>query len=126
MARPVVRVIGEDRLRRSLRRAGHDLDEVKDAHRKAAAYVAGRARSAAPQVTGRLAGTVRGNNAVRRATVKAGGYGVVYAGPIHWGWPRRNITAQPFIADTAQATEPQWLRIYLDDIDSILGKVRGL
>lgn len=126
MPQPTVRVLGERELKRTLRRAGRDLDEVKDAHRKAAAFVANAAAARAPRRTGALASTVRGNNAARKATVSAGRARVPYAGPIHWGWPARNITAQPFIADAAQDTEPAWVRLYLDDIKDIIGKVRGL
>lgn len=126
MTTSVVRVRGAAQLRRTLRRAAGDLDEVKAAHRRAAAYVAGVASARAPRRSGRLAGGVRGNNAARRATVSAGGYGVVYAGPIHWGWPARNIAAQPFISDAAVATEPTWVGMYLDDVNRILSKVKGL
>lgn len=125
MAKPVVRVRGVNRLARTLRAAGSDLDELRAAHTAAAAYVASASAAAAPNVTGALAGSVRGSHATRRATVRAGYARVPYAGPIHWGWPRRNIAPQPFIADTARATEPTWVRMYEEDLRRILRTVKG-
>ena len=125
MTQPTVRVRGVNRLARTLRAAGRDLDQMKDAHSKAARYVAGASAAAAPKRTGALAASVRGSNAARKATVRAGGAAVPYAGPIHWGWPARHIAAQPFISDTAQATEPVWVRMYEADLRRILRSVKG-
>ena len=50
---------------------------------------------------------------------------VPYAGPIHWGWPRRNISPNTWVVDAARATEPQWLRAFVRDIDKALDKVEG-
>jgi hypothetical protein len=67
-----------------------------------------------------MAGRVKGNNARRKATVAVN---TVYAGPIHYGWPARDIVGQPFVIDAAQATEPTWLPAYEAEIDVILGKI---
>lgn len=69
-----------------------------------------RAQADAPVRTGRL-----------RASIKAGGTGsklyvrspLPYAGPIHWGWPARNIRANPFIQ---RAVEDR-----LDDVVDAMG-----
>ena len=55
----------------------------------------------------------------------AGGAKVPYAGPIHWGWPDRNIEPHPFIADTAGETEQTWLPIYEQDLQRICDSVKG-
>lgn len=120
-----VRVVGARELRATLRRAGVELDELKDAHQRVAAFVAGAARARTPRDTGRLASTVRGNRAQRRATVSAGYGRIPYAGPIHWGWPARNIAAQPWLTETAALTEPVWVQTYRDDVARIVARVRG-
>ncbi|MFL0579178.1 HK97 gp10 family phage protein [Dietzia sp. 179-F 9C3 NHS] len=120
-----VKVDGGARLRRTLRQAGADLQALTDAHAAAAKLVADRARATAPRVSGTLAGTIRPSGTKTRAVVRAGYKSVPYGGPIHWGWPARNITAQPFLTDAAQATEPAWSAIYLTAVDRTLDQVAG-
>ena len=79
----------------------------------------------APQRTGRLAGNIRPAKQAQRARIMAGSSGVPYAGPIHWGWPARNIAENPFISRAAQATEPEWTQAYLEDVQAALDRVRG-
>lgn len=125
MTRMSVRVVGLRELRRTLRRAQADMADLKTANAKAAALVAAAARPRSPRKTGRAASTVRGNRAVGRAVVLAGGARAPYVPVIYWGWPARSIPARPWIAETARATEPQWLDAYARDIQAALDKVRG-
>lgn len=118
-------------LRRTLKEAGADLKELKAVHREVAGVVAGRAASWAPKVSGRLAGTVRAGATQRAAVVRAGNNrrskaGVPYAGPIHWGWPRRGITANPFLSYSAQSTESQWVGIFFDYVEETIDNVKGI
>lgn len=55
----------------------------------------------------------------------AGGAATPYAGPIHWGWEARNIEPQPWIAEAAQDTEPQWLGMYEEDVQRVLNTIKG-
>lgn len=123
MAEPTVRVRGARELRAALKRAGVSLQDLKDANAAVGQLVADAAAAVAPRRTGRLAGSLRPAKAAGRARVMAGGASVPYAGPIHWGWPARGIAAQPFIADTAAATESQWLGTYQDALDDIIRTV---
>jgi hypothetical protein len=121
-----VHVVGARQLRSSLRTAGQSMDDLKDANAKVGALVAQESRPAAPRGrTGRLAASVRPTRAVARASVNAGSAAVPYAGPIHWGWPVRHIAAQPFIAVVAAATQPDWLPIYEQDLQTICDSVKG-
>jgi len=120
-----VKIAGLSKLRRALRDMQGDAEDLKEANARAAAIVAARATATAPRRTGRLAGSVRGNRAVSRAQIAAGGATVPYAGPIHWGWPARGITAQPFVSDAAVDTEPIWLPQYQADLDRAVAKVGG-
>ena len=125
MAGPVVRVQGARELRATLRRAGHGLEDLKDANAKAGRMVAQWAGVRAPRRTGTLGATVRAVRAVGKAQILAGSAAVPYAGPIHWGWPARGIRAQPWMSLAAIDTEPAWLPIYQHDIQQILDTVRG-
>lgn len=122
---------GGRNLRRTLREAGSDLQELKDANAAAAAIVAARAQSWAPKVTGRLAGTVRSSGTKTAGIVRAGNNrrgrtGARYATPIHWGWAARNIRANPFLSYSAQATESSWLRLFEQRVNKALSKVKGI
>lgn len=118
-------VDGLRRLRRDLRRLGDDLSDLTDANALVAAIVTAEAAARAPKRTGRLAATVRGNRAKTRASVRVGYARVPYAGPIHWGWPRRGIEAQPFVSQAAQATEHVWGPAYARAIDQAAAKIAG-
>jgi len=58
--------------------------------------------------------------------VRAGGAKVPYAGVQEYGWPRRNIAAQPYIVPAAHDTEPTWIAVYQARLDELLSKVKGV
>ena len=139
-----ISISGGREFRRALKKAEGDLDDLKEAHAKVAAIVAEAAKAIAPQRSGKLAGSIRPNAGQRYARVSVGNNrktkaGVPYAGPVHWGWPtgspklpkkHRQISSRawfiapnPFVVDAAQATEPQWTRLYLDALDDIVDKI---
>lgn len=121
-----LKVIGGRNLRRTLAKAGVDLTELKATNAKVAGIVATRGRGLAPVgPTGRLAGSVRPSGTKTQAVVRAGFARVPYAGPIHWGWPKRNIEAQPFLSEAATATEPTWQDVYMTFIDKVINQVEG-
>lgn len=125
MPRPVVQVVGARELRSTLRKAGDDLQDLRDVHATVSRYVALRSAAIAPRRSGRLAGNVRGSALKTAAVVRAGGAAVPYAGPIHWGWPSRNIAANPFMVDAAHLTEPTWTRWYLAKVEQIVERIHG-
>lgn len=125
MARLVI-VHGARDLRRTMRQAGVDMRSARDVNKRVGGLVADAARPAAPVgLTGKLARSVRAGATQKAAIVRAGRKTVPYAGPIHWGWPARNITEQPWLTETAQATEPAWLAIYQQWVRGIINKIRG-
>ena len=109
-----------------MKRAGADLADLKSVHAAVAELVAQKSRPRAPRRSGRLAATVRGNRAAARSTVMAGRAAVPYANPIHWGWPARNIKAQPWILETADDTETQYLKMFEAGIASVISKIEGV
>lgn len=125
MTDTTTRVVGLDRLVRTMQRAQVDIGELKDAHKRVGELVAREAQGHAPRRSGRLVGTLRASRQARRAQVVLGRTSVPYAGPIHWGWPARGIKANPFVSEAAQDTEPRWVPIYRADVQAALDRVKG-
>jgi hypothetical protein len=123
---PVVTVDGARRLVRTLREFGEGLDDLKDANAAVSALVAKAASDRAPRRSGALAASVRGSRQAAKAVVRVGSAKVPYAGPIHWGWPKRGIPRRPFVLDAAAATQAEWLGEYTDNIQRLADKVEGV
>ena len=109
---------GAEKLASTLHKAADEISKMETANRKAGAIIANAARSRAPRRTGRLASSIT----VDKAGITAS---APYAGPIHWGWPSRNIDPQPFAMGAARATEPQWVAFYEDEVQKALDGVKG-
>jgi hypothetical protein len=122
---PAVEVEGLRALRTSLKRAGVSLQDLKDAHATVAQIVVRAASPGAPRRTGALAGSTRGSGQAGAAVVRAGRASLPYAGPVHWGWPDRHITAQPWIWDAAVAAQDQWTGEYLRALQQIIDTIEG-
>lgn len=108
-----------------MRAAGHDLGQLKEAHGAAAKVAAGAAAQRAPVRSGRLKNTIRASGTNTAGVVRAGFKSVPYAGPIHWGWPSKGITANPFMSEGAQASENQWVPIYEAAVTKAIAQVKG-
>lgn len=121
-----VQVLGVRRLRATMAKAGGDLTQFSDTNAEVGRIVATDARTLVPVRTGRLAATLRSSGTRTQAVVRAGYASVPYARPIHWGWPARHISAQPFATTAASRTEPRWRLVYLKAIDRILSRVKGV
>lgn len=121
----VYEVEGGRRLRATLRQAGDDLQGMRDAHRDASQIAANAAAALAPVRSGRLRATVRAAGTKTAGIIRAGFARVPYAGPVHWGWPRRNIPANTFLSDGAKSTEPRWLPVYMKHVEQALDKIEG-
>lgn len=123
--RPMVEVEGARQLRKTLRAAGDDLEDLKAANQQAASIAATAAKAGAPRVSGTLAGDIRASGTKTAGIVRAGRKKIPYAGPIHWGWPARGIEAQPYMTEGAQRTESIWVPLYQELMDDALKKVKG-
>jgi hypothetical protein len=115
-----VQVRGARKLTRAMRQAGVELDDLKAANMAVGGIVLSAANP--PRRTGRLAASGRVGRARSRARIT---YSRPYAPPIHWGWPARNIEANPWLAMAAKVTELAWLRVYLAALDDIVNQVEA-
>ena len=121
--KPAVQVTGAKELRKALKNMGNDLSDLTALHRELAEMVAQAARSRVPVRSGALRDSIRGKGAKTRASVQAGARMVPYAGPIHFGWPARNISPQPFLYDALEARKREVVNRYEDRIGDLVKKV---
>lgn len=124
-----IEIHGAKELRRSLRKAGADMKQMREVNKAAGEIVARAARGKAPVSTlnkrTHLRDTIRVFATQTRARIRLGAKPVPYSAPIHWGWPKRSIKANPFVSHAAQETEPAWLRLYEHHVNKILDQIEG-
>lgn len=125
MTGAIVEVRGAKELRKSLKKAGDDLGDLKDVNAAVGNMVVATASGMAPRRSGALAGSIRASRAAASITIKAGSARVPYAGVIHWGWPAHNIAANPFLSNAATSTESAWVALYEAELDKIIDRVEG-
>lgn len=120
-----VQLEGAANLRRTLRRAGVELLGLKQAHAAAGSIVTPAAKGKAPSKSGALAGSIRAGTAAASLTIRAGGASLPYAGPIHYGWKKRNIRAQPFIVEAVDEKQGAMLTAYEAGVALIVNRIKG-
>lgn len=103
------------------------LDDAADDLRDLAPEGAGRvvqdvARARAPFVSGTLRASLDVATSAGRVRV---GSDLIYAPVIHNGWPAHNISANPFLVDGAEQSEPVWGRVYETEAARIMSTVKG-
>jgi hypothetical protein len=126
MSQAALQVLGARGLRTTLKQAGLSVQDLKDSHAKVAELVQRGSAPEAPVRSGKLKRSMRSSGTQTAAIVRAGTAAVPYAGPIHWGWEARHIAAQPWIWKEAQDSEPQWLELYMHDLEGIVAKIEGV
>lgn len=132
-----VRIEGARELRRTLRAAGDDLSDLKQAHGDAARIAATASAALAPRgKTGNLKSSIRAAGTKTAGIIRAGKKSVPYAHAVHWGrkyWPNRmharatpsKMDPQPFLSDGATGSEGQWIPIFERAVESALDKIKG-
>lgn len=115
-----VTVRGLSRTLRALSAAGADAEEMRDLMHSIGMTVV-RAASP-PRRSGNLASTLRAGKGKTKAVVRAGGARAPYAGVIHYGWPARNIAAQPFLLSALRSQRGTVLRQLDDGLGDLLKK----
>lgn len=119
------KVVGLNAVVRDLQAMGLEVEDLKAAFSAIAAEGAQVISGFAPRVSGRLAGDVRGNRAKSKAVVAAGRASVPYAGPINYGWPRRNIAANGFMQKGDAVMAPRAIQMLEAEINRQI-RLKGL
>ncbi len=99
------------------------LSDLTALHRDIAERVASDARERAPSLSGRLRGSIKGKGYKTRASVEAGSRLVPYAGPIHFGWPKRNIKPQPFLYDALDRRKGEIVNAYEERVGELVKRL---
>lgn len=111
--------------RAKLQQMGVDLADFKTINKMIAANVAEEARGRAPVgPTGRLKGDIRGGGTKTRAYVSVGRKRIPYAGPIHFGWPARNIKPNPFLYEAIDSRADEVRDVYAQRVDELAMRTR--
>ena len=82
-----------------------------------------RAREIVPRLTGTLALSIRPTASQKEGAVLAGSRSVPYAGPIHFGWPSRNIEPDPFLYDALGDRRDQVIEVYEARVEALVRKL---
>jgi hypothetical protein len=115
-----VTIDGLNQLRRAFKTlSANATEDFKAAGYASATIVADEAKSLVPVVSGRLRDSIRAAMVQSGGKVRAGVKAVPYAGPIHFGWGRRNITPQPFLYQAIDRRHGEVLDTYLAHLERI-------
>jgi hypothetical protein len=126
-----IEVKGARELARHLKAANPDLlKELKAENKRLAGMVADTAQAHVPRRSGRLASSIRPGSTQKSGTVKAGSRSVPYAGPIHFGWFKRQPPAQggpikpnPFLYRALDERRDEVFAAYTEAVERIAAKV---
>ena len=116
-------IAGLGRLVSTMRKAGIDLGDMKEANKQAGTIVSTAARQVAPRQTGKLAASIRPAQQARRAVIRAGGGGIRSARFQEFG--SRKNAATHYLYGSAAKTQPQWADAYWRDLEKIIAKIQG-
>lgn len=106
----VLKAIGGKEMTVAIRKAGIQAAEA----------VVSDARTEVPVRTGRLRESI-GIRALQRAVyIKSGNNRLVYSNPIHWGWVRRHIKPNPFLARALGYNRDEIARRYDEQLKKLV------
>jgi len=117
-----VKIEGTQELQTLLTRLANDLESNSELNKELSTNLAQKASSIAPRLTGSLASSIVGNPSPQKAQIVAGSGAVPYAGVIEYGWPDRNIEAQPYLNKTVNSNMDYIVERYKQNIDDNIKK----
>ena len=106
----------------SLKKLGKDLESNIELNKELSTSLSQKASALAPRLTGALASSVVGNPSAEKAQIMAGSAAVPYAGVIEYGWPDRNIDAQPYLNPAVNDNMGYIVEKYNDSIKKAIQK----
>lgn len=90
-------VKGIDDVKSSLNKIEAGLLNLTDLNKELGSDLSKKASARAPRLTGALAASIGYTATQDKAQIYAGSNTVVYAGVQEYGWPEKNIQAQPYL-----------------------------
>jgi hypothetical protein len=97
-------------------------NDMKETHRRAGQIVVDGAARLVPVRSGALLASLKSAPTQRQGRVRVGSAAVPYAGPIHFGWPARNIQPNPFIYEVLDGRRQEVYALYADRISQLIVK----
>lgn len=110
-------VQGEEQVLRVLRRLSDATKNLEPAHQAAGQLLLDRADTKVPRQSGRLAASGRVDVASEETALV---YDEVYAGVIHNGWPARNISPQPWLAETVDESPAAVAGVFVNYLEDAI------
>lgn len=92
-----ITITGVKEVTDTLNKLGKDLESNIELNKELSTTLSQKASALAPRLTGALASSVVGNPSAEKAQIMAGSAAVPYAGVQEYGWPEKNIQAQPYL-----------------------------
>jgi hypothetical protein len=104
----------------SLKKLNKDLESNIELNKELSTTLSQKASAMAPVLTGALASSVKGNPSAEKAQILAGSAAIPYAGVIEYGWPDRNIDAQPYLNPAVNDNMGYIIEKYNDSIQKAI------
>ena len=125
--RDAIKVEGLSKVQRDLRKLSTDaLDlnktEFLETNKQVAEIVINETKKYVPILTGALAAAIRNASTKKSAKVRAGNKDVLYAGPIHFGWPARSIKPNTFLYEAIDARKDEVANRYSELVSDLITK----
>jgi hypothetical protein len=117
-----VEIEGIKEVQASLKRLSDDLENNLELNKELSSTLAQKASSMAPRLTGALASSIQGNPSAEKAQILAGSGAVPYAGVIEYGWPEKNIQAQPYLTQAVNTSMSYIIAAYENNIKDNIKK----
>lgn len=118
-----VRVKGAQRLSATLRRAGVDVADMKNANERVGRIVADAAGRLAPRRSGRLKGSIKPARQRAKVVIRTGPYR--YAWVQEYGSPSRGISARHYMTRGLAASQGAAVDQYFREVNTLMQKVHG-
>ena len=117
-----ISVEGEQQVKVALAKVEKDLVDRSELNKDLSNELSRKASAMAPRLTGALASSVKGNASNDKAQILAGSNAVPYAGVQEYGWPAKNIQAQPYLRPAVFDNMDYIVEKYNNYIESIVKK----
>ena len=115
-----ISVEGEAKVKAALDKLEKDLVDRSELNKDLSTELSQKASAMAPRLTGALASSVKGNPSSEKAQILAGSNAVPYAGVQEYGWPAKNIQAQPYLRPAVYNNMGYIVEKYNNYIESIV------
>lgn len=122
MAEANISIQGVKEVTDSLNKMARDLESNIELNKELSSTLSQKASAMAPRLTGALASSVKGNPSAEKAQILAGSDAVPYAGVQEYGWPLRNIKAQPYLTPAVYNNLGYIVEKYNDSIKESIKK----